>query len=208
MSGQLSSGEVFNYGIWSGGAAYADQADLQAVVDEFASSEWSDTTWRPAFLSILANDSHYLKATAYYYDILPGEATFEAQASLTGSVNQGTAATQNADQVSLCVSLHTGRTGRSYNGRFYLPGNGLAFDAGAQVNNVTVSAIADAAVLFLGGWIDANQVHTHSPVIVVNSPTLNLDTPVSSLSVDSRADIQRRRANRQTISHVETRPTL
>lgn len=115
----------------------------------------------------------------------------------------GTAIMTKVPQTALVLSLLTGRPGRSYRGRMYWPACGAAINQGTgRLSNPTIAQVAEAydnLVVEIGIASDQET----SLVPVVYSPTLNVVTPVTQVSVGDVLDTQRRR--RDTL--VETRAT-
>lgn len=96
-------------------------------------------------------------------------------------------------QDSVCVSLLTGRPGRSYRGRQYWPALGAAIStttgrlAGPTPANVAQD-VKDLADMIIDAAPSSFQGH-----LAVYSPKLNVVTPVTQISVGDVIDTQRRR---------------
>lgn len=124
-------------------------------------------------------------------------------AEVDGLNLNGTGVMTKVPQTALVLSLLTGRPGRSYRGRMYWPACGATIDATTgRLSGPTTAQVAEAyddLVVELG----MASLSSTSMVPVVFSPTLNVVTPVTQVSVGDVLDTQRRR--RDTL--VETRTT-
>jgi hypothetical protein len=96
------------------------------------------------------------------------------------------------NQVAIVVTLQTGFSGRRNRGRYYLPCTRLATLNLGQIPSTTVTAVALNAKAFL----DAVNSAVGQPVSVL-SQVAGSAKPVTGVRVDSKFDIQRRRANRE-----------
>jgi len=91
-------------------------------------------------------------------------------------------------QNAICLSWHTGRAGRSYRGRTYLPGIGEdKVDGGGIIVASFVTSLVGAAYDFLAAQ------NTDNIPLVVFSRTLASKELVNAVSVDNIIDTQRRR---------------
>lgn len=136
--------------------------------------------------------------TVYQYNNLPGTVSNLGRVTVahTGHVT----GTISPLQTSLCAQLHTGTAGASNRGRIYMPGHCLPVSAGnALVTSDNASLVAENVASMIGvtgnalsGTLDAADPLT----AVVYSPTKGYVTPITSVIVDNRPDIQRRRANK------------
>lgn len=97
-------------------------------------------------------------------------------------------------QLAACISLHTGTPGRSGRGRIYMGGF-------CEDSNTAAGAIATALDADLSDYANALQSILISTgvdaVLGVYSRKLNVMSDVTQVTVDSRWDVQRRRANRR-----------
>lgn len=97
-------------------------------------------------------------------------------------------------QACVVVTLLTGAAGRSNRGRMYLPAAGAGVSmANNQLNETIVDTITDQITDLFDG---INALEGFTSVAVV-SQTHSAARPVTSIRVDSKVDIQRRRANKQ-----------
>jgi hypothetical protein len=110
-----------------------------------------------------------------------------------GTPGKGTTNVTKPLQTALVVSLLTGRPGRSYNGRLYLPALGAILDtATARVPAFTVQAYLDGAKTMLQS-IQTAQPDGAGMQLCVVSHKLEFQTPVTALRIGDVLDTQRRR---------------
>lgn len=184
LSGFLAGGEIFQTGFWNPGALITEEI-AQAAADSFAAS-WNGGTNVP-FLDLLSPDSGYDKVTVYSYPNPTGPAELSAEAALTGN---GRNTSQHPDQCCVVVTLLTGKAGRRNRGRMFLPANGMPLTS-HQLTLVQAQNVAD-------GWTALiEDTQTFAPVVV--SQVAGTANDVTSVRVDTRIDIQRRRANSQIV---------
>jgi hypothetical protein len=100
-------------------------------------------------------------------------------------------------QVCMVATLITGAAGRRNRGRMYLPANGIGFGS-HEFPNARVDAVCQA----LAAWLDALNTLDGSAVVVSQAGTSK--RAITQVRVDSKPDIQRRRANAQVASHTHT----
>jgi hypothetical protein len=106
----------------------------------------------------------------------------------------GSQALQCPNQVALVISLRTNFAGRAHRGRMYLPMDNLSNDGHGQQSSANVNQQATKWALCFHDW---NASGDNGIVSVVSRIGAGGALPVTSIVVDSRADIQRRRANKQ-----------
>jgi hypothetical protein len=112
--------------------------------------------------------------------------------ALGGPALVGTGTVNRPHQVAVCVSLLTGIPGRSRRGRAFWPAMGgvLTSPSGVQ-GNPTPLAIGEAYQALIEAVEDRSGVDALQAV--VHSSTLALNTPVTSIRVGDRLDVQNRR---------------
>jgi hypothetical protein len=186
VSGSLPGGESFAFGFWLNGAV-SSQVDAQDDVTRIA-THMNTHIFSPVRL-MLAADSSLEAVNLYAYTTTDPAATFTGEEPL-GLAGTSTGASLPL-QVATVISLRTAVAGRQNRGRLYLPVN--AYDLTAhQFVDAQVDALA-LAFADLFGAINGDANIT-GDVCVVSSVGAGHSTPVSSVIVDSRLDVQRRRA--------------
>lgn len=197
LSGHLPNGEKFQTGFWVSEApsdAAATTADAQAVAT-YLNAHWADVGSPTSHLSA---GGQYELVTVYSYPSGGPDASYVGTAALTGG--SGTGTQSYPDQCSMCVSLHTGLSGRTHNGRMYIPYlAGGALSAG-QIG----SSLLNNYATWWKTTFDGINSAVSPGFTVVLSQKLGTAQRVTSLSIDSRMDIQRRRADREVVSYKAT----
>ena len=197
LSGKLAGGEIWSTGFWITGADITSQGDataqaqllLEALGDADASGAMTITLndW-------MANSCTWDRVTVYAYAGGSSQSEYIGEAVNTPT-KQGGLGQRVPNQVAMVLSLRTGRPGRRYRGRMYLPAGGITLNSDGEIGSNSMQPVLDGWTVFFSRW---NQGQAGQ--IVVMSTTGSVVTPVTSLILDSRPDIQRRRANRQTIT--------
>lgn len=188
ISGHLPGGESFQMSVWANEAP-SDEAATQAQADAFASDFSTKLAGTGSPTSFLGSAGGYDKITVYSYLDNTGKATFGAESNITG----GTGGTTQAlpDQVALVITLLTGYSGRRNRGRIYMP---------MQASTITNGQISTTNVDNISAWwkglFDAWNAHLGTQKLVVLSQIRGDGKPIVSLEVDSKLDIQRRRADK------------
>lgn len=197
LSGHLSGGEIFQTGFWVSEApsdAAATTADAQAVAT-YLNAHWIDPG---SPVSLLDSAAGYDKITVYSYPNGGPDASYVGEAALTGAVGSGTQSLP--DQCALVVSLHTGMSGRRHKGRMYTPMTKGTVATGGQLAGSFTNNVAT--------WWGATFAGINSAVapgfVVVLSQIAGSAQRVTSVAVDTRVDIQRRRADRITPATTST----
>lgn len=203
FGGTLPSSERFAWGFWLNSLHVGDVVDSNIDIDlplvlDLASrkivSRWAGII--AGFPPLTAYD----RVDGYYYGADGTHATISAEKTFTLA---GTAAAGTAmpDQLAMVASLRTGRAGRSYRGRAYLPMcNTTQLATGGQVGDTFVTAYA-TAVRGLLADLNAGEGSSSTPGMppVVVSRTLTHMQPITAVRMDSRPDVQRSRAASEAI---------
>lgn len=197
-SGHLPQGEEFAFGWWIQHSLVGGQTELDSICAAVVAAMVAKPN---TFTALNPNTAAVDEMSAYYYGDTSGVATVVSHVPVTTLVGAGSAGVELPLQCAIVVSLRTALNGRRYRGRFYVPMTSQSL-TNHQLPSAETTAIASAWQSVLNTLKDA--VPTLEPVVV--SFTGSVATPVTSLIVDSRVDIQRRRANKQTIlfSQVES----
>jgi hypothetical protein len=137
--------------------------------------------------------------SAYAYTTTSGEATVVSHVPV--SIAGGASTTTELPlQCAYVISTRCAVNGRRFRGRFYVPLTSVTL-TNHQLTTAQCTSI-------LTGWqtainVLATAVPPLEPVVVSN--TGSVATPITEISMDTRVDIQRRRANRQAIIGAVTK---
>lgn len=195
VSGHSLKGEIIAFGWQMDGSAITDQAGLDALAADVAGLLENTTT--NAFLLNTMTTAEGLDDLDLYQYQGGSKAAAQSHVALTGMA--GKKATVSFPlQVACCVTLLTGKPGRSKKGRLYLPGSGIGFNGG-EFANADVDAIAAG---FNTLFQDLHDRVPSTPVVVA-SATLGTNTPVNQVRVDSKPDTQRRRSMKATAGYTK-----
>jgi hypothetical protein len=186
--GTLGGGqEIWQYSLW-----VARDITTQADADDLASDAY--TAWIGGNLKALtlASQDTMEGVSAYCYPAGGSSATFIGTA---GTSSAGTTTVRNPMQVAFVVTLETATAGRHGKGRIYLPARITTLNTSSQVSTTD----RDAILTQVAGLITSLNGSLPSSVVSVVSQTTTSLHAVTSVSADQRLDIQRRRANRQSV---------
>lgn len=195
IQAQAPQGEIAAVNLWTMGREVGSQADANLLASSMAATiEAHLTAWNQT----IANDTEWNQVTAYCYP---------AGGTVAGFIGQSTVEAPGLStagmmplQTCLVVTLLTGNAGRSYRGRLYLPATCVTVMQGThQLAGNTVDNLAGDWASFLEA-VDFNNCGKPSVV----SPTRTSATAISALAIDTRLDVQRRRANKQSVTHRAT----
>lgn len=114
---------------------------------------------------------------------------------LLGSPIVGSSTVQNATQCAIVVSTGTGLASRHARGRFYMPATGIHVGTNNQMTSAAAGQIATATKTLINS-IAAITLGTGATIPAVAVPGSTPPVPLINVSVDTRADVQRRRANK------------
>lgn len=200
LSGTQPSPEIWNTGFWLSGTAFAtsqDCADAASSVHTNAVSSGFKTALAPC----IGFGANWNKVTVYSF--IDGGAHAAHVGSFDVPSGAGSSATgANGILQTCCVaSLHSDTAGRRGRGRMFLPAAGIPVSGGHF--NSSINVLADGlASLFtlLNGLTDVSWT------VAVLSNADSASRPVTSVVIDNRPDVQRRRANRFPSSSIHTSP--
>ena len=188
ISGKLPGGEIWQSSFWCDEAP-SDQAATQSQADAFASDISSALTTAGTPIDHMCAGSTIDTLTTYSYLDATGHATHVAVSNITGGA---AALTQTLpDQCCLVVTLLTGVAGRRHRGRLYIPYLADTL-SGGQVSSSKITDIAawwSSLITALNGDLGGQHV-------VVLSQAGGSSVSVNAVQVDSKIDIQRRRADK------------
>lgn len=201
LTGHLGGGERFATSFWLHGDAPINQSAANLLASTMATSWAADA--KVKLCGLLSTDSGYDQVTVYGYPSGGPRSSTIGIAPLAGGVGTGT--NTNYDQICACATLLTGSPGRSNRGRMYIPMNGKipsSTTAGPQIDSTSYGNVSSGLATLFTNW-NTNHGAAMGYVSIV-STTTSVAQLVTSVKCDSRADIQRRRANRQTIQGSTT----
>jgi hypothetical protein len=198
IAGSGAQTEIFETGFWLIGADVSSAADanlLCASISEIIADSGDHET---AVSNLLNADFQYDEVRSYTYTG-SSTATWVGRADMSIS---GSSASRGPLQQCVVATLLTGLSGRRNRGRMYWPASGLATQTGYQVSASVVTALSQQlADIF--NEINGNEA---AGVVSVVSQTGSTSHPVTSVRVDSKPDIQRRRANKEQALTVVSSP--
>ena len=204
------SGTSFGSETWS---IHIDLSDIGPGTQSGAVSDYEDLlTWAQG----IAGHTFWSAAGAFRQMLSPdgflrsvrvealGSNNLIQAAEVDGLAIQGTGVVRMPPQAATVVSLLTGRPGRSYRGRIYVPAwGGSLVSPGGRLGSPTTTQVAENVRTIKDICVDECPA-TFVPKMVVYSPKLDVVTPVTQLSVGDVVDTQRRRRD----SMVEVRATV
>lgn len=195
INGTLGQGEVFSFGFWVDTLKSFTQASFAAanlaMTNAFVAN--SILTLR----SYVDAAASYAEVRSYYYGSTAGQpAEFIASTAIGSGAGVGTGS--NPLQTCVVASLRSAvLTGRG-RGRMYIPFTGRAL-ANHEVDSATCTTIANAVKSMLADASANMTAGSASEGPIVWSPTSSAANLVNNIIVDSRTDVQRRRAGKQTV---------
>jgi hypothetical protein len=192
LRGTLAGGEIFETGFWLSGTAIASEADANAFCATLSDFLADGSTIQADLAAVMDSASHMTQVRSYTY-------TGTSTATYVGSADcvfAGTSASHAALQQCVVLTLNTGLSGRRNRGRMYWPATGLVTTADGCWGGSAWANLADAfyAVFSSSGAIGALSI------AVVVSQTGTTSHPITTIKVDNKPDIQRRRANKLAAS--------
>lgn len=192
LSGGLPGGEIWTTGFWITNAAPHSQGQATALAQlTMAALTSADASgaMRVTAQHLFGNQTTFLKCQAYIYPDGSNKAAYIGEADVPQPY-AGPYGDVTPNQIALVLSLRTQLPGRRNRGRMYLPATGLNFNNEGQAGLGTTEPVSAAWATF---FTDQNA-STEGKVVVVSAVGTTA-TPVSSVQMDTRADVQRRRAN-------------
>lgn len=201
FAGTLQGGEVFAHSLWVDFGSQPSQSDLNTFVTNCYLT-FNAQVGITGVKSSLPNTTAYATVTGYAYDGAHSNAVLVSPP--TAITCTGTAGTGLPNQCALVMSLLTGIPGRSFRGRTYLPAcQSSSLAATGQVGSSTVDTFANAWAGFING-MEAGGGGSPAVKFVVASAAKGVLTEVVNVQIDSRLDVQRRRAFKQLVTYKKT----
>jgi hypothetical protein len=187
LRGHLTGGEIFETGFWTQ-SAFTTPADANAAAAVAAANVVTDLGG-PLFNKITA-DCGYDEVRVYSYPSGGPAASVIGTAAIASGTGGGTSPVLPL-QTAVCVTLRTPLAGRQHRGRMYFPMN-VGTLTTHQLSSTDTNSIATGVATFLGRFNSAA-----SPV-VVSQIGAGQKTQITTVTCDSKPDVQRRRAARVT----------
>lgn len=188
ISGHMEATERFAWGFWLGNVEATQAANdtaCNAIRDYFQNYA------KTGLCGLLSSTSGYDKVTLYGYGTTGTAAQWVSEAAITAGDGTSTGSSLPT-QVAWVVSLRTGRPGRRYRGRYYVPVDTKTLTNHQFDSGLVASLLAGQQSFF--NAINASAV-INGQVAVISEVGEGAVTPVTTLTADSRLDIQRRRAD-------------
>lgn len=198
--GHLPGSEEWQWGFWLAGTNITSEADANAlandVVGAFAVEAQATVAGLMDPLAGIDEVRTYCYPTGGPTALYIGSADYNI-------VGTGASSSRLPLQAALVVSLRTGFAGRRARGRLYLPCHRIALGTDYQLSNTTTDVVADDMSDF---FTNLNALTGVGTVSVVSQVGAGQARAVTSVIVDSRIDIQRRRAGDQVPTVTSTQP--
>lgn len=193
MLGVGPGAEQFDVSFWlrTGAPALGTEANALAVQIR---DLWQ-TNAATAYRALIPNTQRWSEIRLYSYPTGGPSAGVIGSAPITSANGTGTAtAVQTPLQTAMTVSLLTQFAGRRTRGRMYLPASGKLMQSDSLWGLGDVTPVATATANF---FTAVNALGGIGEVVVLSQITGGGQTvPVTSVRVDNKPDIQRRRANK------------
>nr|CRY97302.1 hypothetical protein [uncultured prokaryote] len=196
INGTMPQGEIFSTSICTE-VDTLNQDALDAGLGVLA--DWLTTTPYLQLKTYMPASVIVTELAAYGYDG-GSSAAYQSNGPVNIPGTAGSAPLPN--QCAVVTSLLTGRPGRSKRGRMYWPLLAAPTSGDGQVSQTGIDLISNSVADLAHAWDGSG---TGLPQVgVVASLTHGYNTPITDVSVDSRFDIQRRRAASETILRHST----
>lgn len=196
LTGLAGTGEMFETGWWLKGVTISNGTDANTLAGQLVTIVQVNGS---GLRGILNADSSWSSVKVYCYPTGGPTATAVGEAALTGMTGQGVGILPL--QVAMVITLGTGLSGRRNRGRMYLPMNGAALVAGHLFATSVISAPLNSIANILNQWNSGAAPNGFSAVV---STAGTAAQKITLLTADQRPDIQRRRANKQSVGSKQT----
>ena len=200
FGGQLPGGEQWQSGFWVQGAVPADAGTANELAGlwkaQLSASDDSGAMRLQMTLNPSSVTMDYVRV--YPYPTGGPVAPFVGEASAT---LVGTGFPTLPNQACVVLTLLTNLSGRRHRGRMYLPAQKLSLaGANGQAAQGDIDTIVDGWTTCFSDW---NESGDNGHITVV-SATGSIASTVTSLRARSRLDVQRRRANKQSVFYTKS----
>lgn len=197
ISGHLSTNEIFATSFWTQGNVPVSQSAANVFAANVATLFGVRPLGQLKFM--MASDSGYDTVKTYHYPTGGPAATYLGQAAIASGTGAGTGTTLPL-QGAIVASLRTQLAGRSHRGRMYFPVVAETL-ANHQLASARVNTLAPDVA---GFFSDVKANGSVGIPVIVSQVGGGSYTPITSVIVDSRLDVQRRRANKQVALYSVT----
>lgn len=198
--GTLPGGDIFNFSLWANEAP-ADQAATQAQADAFATEFKVSPGTNVSAWQICSTTTTFSGVRVYSYLDTTGKATHIADSAI-GQAGTASSGSTLPNQCCVVVTLKSAVAGRRSQGRIYLPCTNQALSSPPALSTAIVTGLAN----WMADLIHRLNSHIGSQKIGVLSQVGATFQPFTTVKVDSKIDIQRRRANKGVISYTYSTP--
>lgn len=195
MSGTLYGGEIWATGFYVDVGTLAGPSAANTLAQNMTSLlQSSGSTAAMAYQAskTWSTQTAWTKTSVYFYGNGGKLSSVQGEYVLPNAV-VGSASGSAPNQSSLVVSLRTDTPGRSYRGRLFTP---FTAGFGGASGQLAASDTNGVATAWAAAFSAMKTAYNAFPVVV--SDHLAAKTSVTSVIVNSRPDIQRRRANRES----------
>lgn len=199
LVGTVAATESFACGFWLSGVQVDSQNAATNIANGIANT-WGISSAPAAVKVLVPPDTSYTGVKVYFYDGVTAGAKWQATSTFAAAtVGQSVASCPL--QTSVVVSLLTGLPGRSNRGRLYLPAAGAALTT-HLLSTADTQSIANGMADF---FTKLNALNAGaSGIVSVVSQAKGTANDVTSVRVDNKPDIQRRRAKSLAASQIKT----
>nr|CRY97315.1 hypothetical protein [uncultured prokaryote] len=194
LNGTLNGGEVFSFGFQTEVDGSPSQTQVDAGLGLI--TEWLGSTDSLGIRQHMSTNLKFTSCTAYgYAGGSSASVQSEGTLNIPGTHSDGP---ELPNQCAVVASLLTGKPGRSKRGRSYLP---LLSDPQfqGQMAPSTCTQIAEAYANLMNAYLDGTASGLPQTPVVA-SITHGYNTPLTEVRVDTRWDVQRRRAAQEIVA--------
>lgn len=197
LFGTLVGGEIWNTNVWARPVVYPDpvvpddEDSAQTLLNNFTTgTEWG--AFLNSLLALQRPGDSIDGAKLYSYRTGGPAATVIAEKAITGP---GTGSSSHPNQVCRVLTLRSAFAGRSRRGRMYLPAAGAVIAQSTGLFSDNGQTLVNNTANLFKHWANLTDAYYASIV----SQTLGSAVSVIQVDTDQRADIQRRRADRENV---------
>lgn len=199
VTGSLASGQTWSLGLWTlptfttGYPSQTQVNSITAALDAY----WA--TWWTAVKPINGTNTTRTGSSTYVYLPASTAASLVARTTLGTPVAGTGTGNPLPTTVAMVASLRTDRAGRSGRGRCYTPATAavLVNNQFSSANCATVSAAYKALINSINSYSSPGN-NVSALQVVVLSRVHDSNSPVTSITVNSRPDSQRPRGDKVT----------